>query len=327
MHKYVIARKREGERNISASELSFLICGCVFSVMMKATNITQTQPCILQLMEVMLADGTNFKEWQCELHDLDAWSTGRKIVRVRGLQREDRAQIRSGDTTLYGEGAYFFDGALRLSDGGRKKFARTTRKGPASSAEFAAMEEAIADPSTAGRRSLSATIEERSVLVARVHASDRRLSNSTSAIATAVFGTSKVNSLKERYETCSYGEVRMVPATGEGISNGIITITVGVSAAGSENSVVRDAALTVLTGRFGDLATRFDHVILCLPPGTLSVGNIWLGYGTRGKLLMIVRFEKEIILTCAFSRLRIDQPILALMYPSTMTIGASPRPF
>jgi hypothetical protein len=232
-------------------------------------------------MEITLGDGTDSSQWQCELHDMDSWKSGRRFVAVLGLNATDIAQLRSGDSTMFAEGAVIVNGTLRVPKGKRKQFARTGRKGPAEQQEYAAMEDLSYDQL---RRGLTPVVEQRSVLVVRVNAKDVSLSNSSSAISNAFFGTATgTNSLKERYETCSYGEVTIVPGTGQDVSNGITTVTVGVNAARNDNSVLRDAALTILTGKFGDLASKFDHVALCLPKGTLNNGQSWIGYGKRWK--------------------------------------------
>ena len=230
-------------------------------------------------MEITHADGTDFDKWQCELHDLDALSSGRRFVDVEGLGEADLRKVRSGDSTMYAEGASISNGILWVPSGQRKFFSRTSRKGPAELQGYQAMEHAIEDLGQRRRGLSTVGVQQRSVLVVRVNALDRSMSNSTSAIVRSVFGTSNTNSLKERYETCSYGEVKIVPATGEGISDGVMTVTVGVSATNADNSVVRDAALAVLSGKFGNLATQFDHVVLCLPPGTRSNGESWIAYG------------------------------------------------
>ena len=275
----VKAQVRSKWRTIFTRDARQLLLIFTFVATMQTRTVSQTQPCILQIVEITHADGSDFDKWQCELHDLDALSSGRRIVDVQGLEESDLANVRSGDSTMYAEGATISNGILWVPSGQGKKFSRTTRKGPAEIQGLEDMEQAVEDLGQLRRGLSTAVVEQRSVLVVRVDASDRRLSNSTSAIVRSVFGTAGVNSLKERYETCSYGEVNIVPATGEDVSNGVITVTVGVNAANADNSVVRDAALTILSGKFGDLATRFDHVVLCIPPGTRSNGDSWIGYG------------------------------------------------
>ena len=234
-------------------------------------------------MEITHADGSDFNKWQCELHDLDALSSGRRFVDVQGLEESDLASVRSGDSTMYAEGATISNGILWVPSGQRKFFSRRTRKGPAEIEGLEAMQQAVEDLGQRRRGLSTVVVERRSVLVVRVNALDRSLSNSTSAIVSSVFGTGAVNSLKERFETCSYDEVNIVPATGEDVSNGVITVTVGVNAANADNSVVRDAALAILSGKFGNLASSFDHVILCIPPGTRNNGDSWIGYGRSCK--------------------------------------------
>ena len=44
---------------------------------------------------------------------------------------------------------------------------------------------------------------------------------------------------------------------------------------GVDNSLVRDAAVAEGDSALGDMESQFDHVVLCLPPGT-SGG--WIAY-------------------------------------------------
>jgi len=82
-------------------------------------------------------------------------------------------------------------------------------------------------------------------------------------------------------ETCSYGEVVIQPYSGtlngKSISNGVYEVSVpNTLVVNQDNSVVRDAVLAQLTSDLGDLRNTFDHVILCLPAGTIGT---WVAYG------------------------------------------------
>jgi hypothetical protein len=244
------------------------------------TRVVQTQSCILQLVQTQLADGAESNKWQCELGDMDAWSAGKRLVDVEGLVEADFATVRSGDSTIYAEGATITNGVMTIPSGLRKTFGRSTRRGPAAAQEYANMEGLSPRQR---RRDLSPIIEERSVLVVRVNAKDALNKLVASSLSNMIFGTSS-NSLKERYASCSYDEVTFKPATGQDVTDGVTTISVSASATNADSSVVREAALNALTAKYGSLPSRFDHVMLCLPPGTRDNGNSWIGYGEFQKV-------------------------------------------
>ena len=51
---------------------------------------------------------------------------------------------------------------------------------------------------------------------------------------------------------------------------------VNVNAEGRSDDDLVNRALNVAEDKYGDLPSQFDHVMLCLPPGT--AGN-WIAYG------------------------------------------------
>ena len=54
------------------------------------------------------------------------------------------------------------------------------------------------------------------------------------------------------------------------------------NAKGVNDVIVVDAAKARLTTLLGNLTSQFDHVMLCLPPGTISYseGFDWVSWGT-----------------------------------------------
>lgn len=240
-------------------------------------TVVQSQPCILQLMEMRLENAPEVNEWQCELHDDDASNCGLRFVGIKGLNTEDLMALRSGDAALYVKGAKITRGVLQVPNGGKKEFSRISPRGPAAESKK------DKGNNNGTKRGLAvATNEVRTVLAVRINAKDSAVSHSASVLRNAIFGSgigSSSNTLKERYESCSYNDIIIQPATGQGITNGVMELSIAMNANGVGHAVLREEAIRVLTNQLGDLTKSFDHVMLCLPGGT-SGG--WIGYAYVG---------------------------------------------
>ena len=115
------------------------------------------------------------------------------------------------------------------------------------------------------------------VLVLRVSAADRSSTLSAKEISDRIFGTDgdKVN-LVSLYNDCSASKLKFIPAVGKNILNGVGEIVLtqnigGMNSVDVDNLVVADG-----NAKFGELSVLYDHVMLCLPPGTAGT---WLAYG------------------------------------------------
>jgi hypothetical protein len=62
------------------------------------------------------------------------------------------------------------------------------------------------------------------------------------------------------------------------VNNGVVEVQISINVNGQSDSTVRNAATTAVSTLLGipDLSTKFDHVMLCLPPGTTGG---WIAYG------------------------------------------------
>jgi Gametolysin peptidase M11 len=125
----------------------------------------------------------------------------------------------------------------------------------------------------------------KSLLVLRVTALDGKLSLSQEELSARTFGigdNAPVVNVRSQYNSCSFGKFKIIPATGEGITDGVANVqidnVVGKDPFNLENQVVAVAEKTL-----GRLESRFDHVMICLPPGTLYQGvrSKWYAYGYR----------------------------------------------
>jgi hypothetical protein len=211
--------------------------------------------------------------WLCELQGGDVEVVGATFVEVPTLDATFYANhtIESGSTTLIADGAVIEVNAtsaeLLIPEGTEPILGMTTdsRDDELSSLEGGRKR---------GRRKL---VEgTRSVLVVRVTSTvdGSAPSLSRAALATSVF-TDAVN-LKSQFTACSYGKLNFVPATGTSITGGATTVSVNVAIKGAIQDNIRNAAEAVLVARYGDLPSKFDHVIYCIPKGTIDAdGGDW----------------------------------------------------
>lgn len=142
--------------------------------------------------------------------------------------------------------------------------------------------EIIDDTGTDVSRSNGANAKtgEGTVLVVRVMATDSAFPDGEAALAASIFGGpgDQVN-LQSQYEGCSHDEKTFKPAQGPSINGGVVTVSVGMTAAGSSGASLRNAARIEVMDKLDidDLGAEFDHVMYCIPPGTQ--GN-WVANAT-----------------------------------------------
>mmetsp|Transcript_20344 Transcript_20344/g.30258 ORF Transcript_20344/g.30258 Transcript_20344/m.30258 type:complete len:824 (-) Transcript_20344:193-2664(-) len=139
------------------------------------------------------------------------------------------------------------------------------------------------------RRNLNVVQGTRTVLIVRVVAYDESTTRTMGELANSVFGADsgvagaddEVN-LRSQYLACSHGKLTFAPTSerglaasyyGEGsdISNGAVTVHVNTSIAEGDDAMRNDIT-DALNDMFGvsSPAVLADHVMYCLPPGTMS---------------------------------------------------------
>jgi hypothetical protein len=211
----------------------------------------QTEPCLLMLKKTLMED-------RSEIEDVDCYDPStEQFVHISGssqlLKGFHDGEITSGTSTLMQKGAYFDDdeGSLIFPDLANVQYGE--------------------DPEA--RRKLAVTTGTKEMLAVRVIASDASTTSSESEISDAWFGTSgdAVN-FKSQYEACSYNKLQINPANTNDISNGVTTATISNIVSGTDNGVIRNAVTAALGSSF---TSQFDHVMLCLPPGT---SGSWIAY-------------------------------------------------
>jgi hypothetical protein len=140
----------------------------------------------------------------------------------------------------------------------------------------------VGDPSNRfWNRNLQTTVVKK-VLVIRVETADATTTASEAELENKIFGANgDILNLKSLYNQCSSGQLRFEPQTNNNLigTDGVYTVSLpNHNVIGTDNDVIRDAAIDQASVDFGNVALDeiADHVIICLPPGTN--GEEWLAY-------------------------------------------------
>lgn len=203
---------------------------------------------------------------RCELQEEDRATVGKYFVPVHGIEMSEFDNIVSGDTTLIAEEAMIMDGEMWLPADATIEFGSNGQSD----------------------RRLQASRKEgtKKVLVIRADGRGSSTTASNALLSDKIFGTNgDQHTLKSQYHACSHGKFELEPYVGMTtggtyINNGVLDVKIDTNIPGESRYVIEDALETAayqLVGRFQD---QFDHVMLCLPPGSAS-GNSrhWIAYG------------------------------------------------
>lgn len=117
----------------------------------------------------------------------------------------------------------------------------------------------------------------KALLVVRVMAPDASTSISSEKLSQSVFGAT---SARSQYSDCSFNKLNFHPATGPGVSNGVMEITIPQNVKGIASYVVQNA----ITENLGGKPLNADHVMYCLPPGTTGG---WIAYAYTNHWLSV----------------------------------------
>lgn len=112
-------------------------------------------------------------------------------------------------------------------------------------------------------------------------------------IEAAIFGNSQKGSplnpaasLVSQYKEVSHGQLLLVPATGNGVVNGVAEVAINVPIAGVPIDkskllqIIHNTTSTLFGGR--PLEQVADHIIFCLPDGATAKGSTdWYGFTMR----------------------------------------------
>ena len=223
----------------------------------------------------MFEDASSHEKWECELQGSDPINAGRRFVEVEGLDPNDMKGIRSGFNTLFTNDGFLSNGKLIIPEGAERSIGTIEPRGPVLSSRQK-KENKRASTLTKSRSLSPANVIGRVVLAVRIVANDSTTTSSVDTIADKMFGqaANQIN-LVERYRSCSFGELLMRPyngttLTGTTIKNGVYELKIPINVTGVVNTIVRDQVEVALRQELGNLTSQFDHVMLCIPPGTQS---------------------------------------------------------
>jgi len=219
--------------------------------------------CVLLHKEVELEGGKTVDEVDC--YDQEMKTYTRLSAEAEDKVKKDfkNGKAKSGSTTMEVDGTYGTNGdghrVLHVSD-----------------VDSITYEDFVPEH---GRR--LATTGTKEMLAIRVVAADASTTASEAEISDSWFGTNgdPVN-LRSQYFACSYGALEVNAAsktttTGVNVANGVHEVTISNTVSGASDGVIRNAVVAAGDAALGTMQSQFDHVMLCLPPGT-SGG--WIGY-------------------------------------------------
>lgn len=229
--------------------------------------------CTLVLSETQFEDREEEEQWECYIEPsaIDSRVGGHYIdVNVNfGADYKDEkvGVVESGYTRLTSENAIISQSKAVLVE------PPTLSKSP------------VAD----GRRRLSAITGERKVLIVRVKANDSVTSSSKAVLAREILGVESDDgetdgfNLATGFRDCSYNKLTFVPTDYSKAKNGVYTVKINTNVVNKKFTEVRNIVLDQLRSDFSmnNLNNVFDHVMICMPPGTVSNNgnNKWAAYG------------------------------------------------
>ena len=203
-------------------------------------------------------------EWDCELEADDA-GNGSRIISFKNRQFA-KNQFKSGETTL--DADVMIDGDSKATIiGGDLVYGQKWNK------------------DNKDDRHLATTADTtKTVLVIRIDAADFSTTASEQQLSDDIFGTSGDSfNLATGYEECSSNSLKFIAGvTNAGEVQGVHTVTLTENVADYTDSQLRTLALDKTTEVYGDLASTYNHVMVCLPNIPLFGGiayayiNSWL---------------------------------------------------
>ena len=233
-------------------------------------------------------------EVKCELldeNDVDK-AGGQYFVSIHGIEEGqfDQLDVESGEITLLAEGAVFLDGAMQIPvdaaiELGTISLDYTINSTPTTTTNSNDNGRRRQRQRQRQRQRLlqqqlsSRTMGSKSVLVVRVNAADGGTTASMNELSNTIFGTfGDTVTMTSQYQQCSHGNLQFQPYTGPtaagvDVQNGVIEVDIDHTVQTSDRSTIEAAVQMAATEKVGNLREQFDHVMLCLPPG--SSGNRW----------------------------------------------------
>ena len=201
-------------------------------------------------------------EVKCELQEEDRVAVGKYFVSINGIESSQLDNIVSGDTTLMAEGATIMDGELWLPAGAAVEFGSNG-----------------GNDRRRRRLQTSQTDPTRKVLVVRANGNGAITTGTKGTLSDKIFGTyGDTATLRSQYLACSHGKLDFQPfvgvtSGGTVVDDGVLEVNIDTYVPGASRYVVEDALEEAADQLVGNLRDQFDHVMLCLPPGSMSGSN------------------------------------------------------
>lgn len=203
---------------------------------------------------------------KCELQKEDRMAVGKYFVTVNGIETGELENIVSGDTTLIADEAMIMDGQMWLPAGAAVEYGSNGQSN-----------RRLQEAKTQGIKK---------VLVVRANARGSATTATKETLSDKIFGANgDTATLKSQYLACSHGKLDFQPfegmtAGGTYVDGGVIDVNINTYVPGSNRYDVEDALEEAADKLVGGLHEQFDHVMLCLPPGSTSGRNTnWIAYG------------------------------------------------
>ena len=196
---------------------------------------------------------------KCELQEEDRAAVGKYFVAVHGIEESRFDDIVSGDTTLMSEEAMIMDGEMWLPADATIEFGSNSQNDR--------------------RLETSKTLGVKKVLVIRANGRDLSTTSTSKTLSDKVFGTyGDTATLESQYKACSHGKIDFQPfhgmtTGGTFVENGVLDVNIDLQVAGTIRYEIEDAIEEAADRLVGSLHEQFDHVMLCLPPGTTAGAN------------------------------------------------------
>lgn len=236
-----------------------------------------TEPCVLYLVDVQMEDpAVDADFWECEFAEADRKTFGHISVPIKGVVFEGLKAVDSGFSTFFAPNS-FLDEDEFLSIPPGAKVALERRGGGAN----------------VRRLNTGGTFGNRKVLMITLKSTTDNPSLNASLtpeqFSPEIFGAegySRVRNLKERIESCSFGQVTIEPYQNENIAiAGVVEVDLNRTTVGVNFQTVGDAMLVQAQEQYGkniNIIDEVDHFMLCLPgndsffaAGTLDSFLLW----------------------------------------------------
>jgi hypothetical protein len=230
------------------------------------------------------------EEWMCELAEADAVASGVDFVRIYGLDDAFFVTegVISGETMMIVPTGYMEGDVLVVPDDAEVTLENIMPPKESKARESNRRHLRIRNRNKNQRR-LRLTTGTKSMLVIRVVANDAEVTPSLDKLRNDIFEDD--NCLKSQYARCSFNKLIFVKATGKDVIGGVLNLNLNKNVIGRDRNTVQLEVQDAAKVHFGNNPNwrhSFDHVMICLPPGT---AGDWIAYAYVNSWLSIYNDE------------------------------------